>query len=296
MVVARKPRLLEGGDTPMSASKRFGKYKEESKGAVRERVVDDDPLKLILGLWREYDSEEKDDAYEMYFPIAKAIGSIEYSTEDIMRFCASLSGFIEEKCFGIKAGVFLSALMNAGSDSEYVLDLSHVEEDIESIGLFNEKRITLIGDFGNYVGDCMRSGSLRIKGNVEDSAGFKMEGGEIIIEGCAEEKLGNIMRGGSIHVMGCCGNQAGNEMKGGEIIVEEDVYGTVGNEMKGGTITINGDMIKQTYRSDGTTVHAGTAGMDMEGGEIHLNGRYYATEANVRKGRIYHKGKLIVDK
>jgi formylmethanofuran dehydrogenase subunit C len=38
-------------------------------------------------------------------------------------------------------------------------------------------------------------------------------------------------------------------------------------------------------------------GYGMSGGEIHLNGDYdYIPQKEIIKGRIFHKGRLIVDK
>jgi hypothetical protein len=37
-------------------------------------------------------------------------------------------------------------------------------------------------------------------------------------------------------------------------------------------------------------------GHDMKGGEVHFNGDYEGISDEIKGGKIYHKGKLIVDK
>jgi formylmethanofuran dehydrogenase subunit C len=72
-------------------------------------------------------------------------------------------------------------------------------------------------------------------------------------------------------------------MKGGELEIEGSVfYRFLGKNMQGGKITISG--------------FAGyEVGHYMKGGEIHIQGDY-GSLGYIEKGRIYHRGKLIVDK
>jgi hypothetical protein len=100
-------------------------------------------------------------------------------------------------------------------------------------------------------------------------------------------------------IHGDAGERFGNEMSEGIIIVNGDASLDLGEEMGGGTIIINGNVM---LRLECET----TIGRQMTGGEIHINGNVYqdaelirSIEENVgevKGGRIYHKGKLIVDK
>jgi formylmethanofuran dehydrogenase subunit C len=71
-------------------------------------------------------------------------------------------------------------------------------------------------------------------------------------------------------------------MKGGCVTVQGDAGNEVGEFMHGGIIIVKGN--------------AGShVGLMMRGGEIHLEGDYGGI-GYVEHGKIYHKGKLIVDK
>ena len=72
-------------------------------------------------------------------------------------------------------------------------------------------------------------------------------------------------------------------MKGGELIINGDCVDEVGYVMEGGKITVNGDAGQEV-------------GQHMRGGEIHLNGTYKWISRLVDGGKIFHKGKLIVDR
>ena len=73
-------------------------------------------------------------------------------------------------------------------------------------------------------------------------------------------------------------------MKGGSITVNGNAKMQCGNFMKGGTIFLNGDARDIMI------------GNFMEGGEIHINGDYESISDEFEHGKIFHKGKLIVDK
>ncbi|NYZ74442.1 hypothetical protein H0O00_04835 [Candidatus Micrarchaeota archaeon] len=106
----------------------------------------------------------------------------------------------------------------------------------------------------------------------------------------------------NIAVKGDIGRWAGNTMDGGALIVEGDAGSFVGQMMKGGTITVGGDVGSQL----GNGMHGGSitvrgnsgelVGFLMRGGEIHIEGDYVSIADNIIHGKIFHKGKLIVDK
>jgi formylmethanofuran dehydrogenase subunit C len=105
----------------------------------------------------------------------------------------------------------------------------------------------------------------------------------------------------NITVMGNVGSDLGYKMIGGSILVEGNATGIVGCQMKNGIITIKrnaGDSVGP-YMEGGTIIIEGDArnevGYGMEGGEIHVLGKI-GYIGRLKHGKIYHKGKLIVNK
>jgi hypothetical protein len=86
-----------------------------------------------------------------------------------------------------------------------------------------------------------------------------------------------------ITVKGNAGADVGHNMQGGTITVEGNAGSHVGYDMEGGTITVNEDA-------------GGWVGHWMNGGEIRIEGKIESISNSVEHGKIYHKGKLIVDK
>jgi len=87
-----------------------------------------------------------------------------------------------------------------------------------------------------------------------------------------------------IMVNGDVGDFVGNYMEGGMIVVEGNADKWAGSDMKDGIIKIKGRARE-------------CVGRLMQGGEIRVDGgEYVSPDEDIFKGRIYHKGKLIVDK
>ena len=104
----------------------------------------------------------------------------------------------------------------------------------------------------------------------------------IVVMGLAGEYLCCDMKNGTVVVNGDA-LEIGMQMKGGKIVIKGNAS-SVGEEMNGGVVVIEGDvdMIWHT----------------LKGGEIHVNGEiaYNCDESFYSEGKIFHKGKLIVDK
>ena len=111
-------------------------------------------------------------------------------------------------------------------------------------------------DCGVFTGLNMESGKLVINGNVNNDLGIDLKGGTIIVNG-------------NVHV-----------------VYDEP---NIGAGMEGGTIIINGDV--SAY--DKLTIGGG-----MTGGTIIFNGEIPddVDFSQIKHGKIYHKGELIVDK
>jgi hypothetical protein len=127
-------------------------------------------------------------------------------------------------------------------------------------------------EFNNRVGYALELMILFGKDERYELSFEHMEG-DIMELGTANDK--EVIINGSV-------SSVGFSMRGGRIIVKGDTFYDVGQSMKGGTIIVEGDS-------------QGTIGESMKGGEIHVYGEIGDIE-DIEGGRIYHKGKLIVDK
>jgi hypothetical protein len=103
---------------------------------------------------------------------------------------------------------------------------------------------------------------IEVLGDVGDYAGSSMQGGSLSVTGSAGNCLGVGMDAGTIEV-GNAGKEAGCGMKGGRIVITHDAGESLGE--------------------------------DMRGGEIHVHGKI-ASLGDVKNGKIFHEGKLVVDR
>jgi len=250
--------------TRMAVSKRFGMYKKEEKVGVRKaEIKEDQTLGKFSKIWRKVfklgKGMDQEDIGKLHTALSKLLKRMEYSHKDVEKFSLVLADLPHEEDMPGKAGLFLSALINNGKDSDYVV---HAEPfgQIDILGFRNRKGITLKGNGGVWIGTEMKGGELIVEGDVDDEIGGEMTGGKILVKG----------NSGSV----------GNHMKGGEIMIEGDA-GAVGNFMEGGRIIVKGN--------------ATLIGDFIEGGEIRIEGEIGSIE-DVKHGKIFHKGKLIEDK
>ncbi|MDD5171998.1 MAG: hypothetical protein PHF60_03090 [Candidatus ainarchaeum sp.] len=254
----------------LAMAKGFTKYKPEEEKAVRKAEVEEnETLRQLKAAWKavEYARNQRrripdyswQHCYEKASELAK---QVDYSAEDVERFSIALAEFQGEEEFSEKAGLFLSALINNGKDSDYVIHTEHLGEGIHRIGWMNTKNIIVKGDVSESGRD-MADGELIVRGNARNGLGVRMEGGRITVKGDS------------------CG-LAGYGMQGGAIIVEGNAADSVGLRMEGGTITVKGNAGKEI-------------GQLMNGGEIHIEGKFKDV-GNVIHGKIFHKGVKIIDR
>jgi hypothetical protein len=252
----------------VQANRRFGRYKKGQHKMVRGiGMADDDDLRRAIRAWNSSE-------FGHFENVRKLILDADFSPEDIQRFCVSVMDFKgeDELDFSIKLGFQVSAMIDSSSHGRFVLSLEHLETLTSSLCENNRKHVTIRGDVGHYLGCRMRSGTIHLEGRANQCLGLDMEGGRIIVSGDAGVDLGRGMSGGLIVIKGDVGGENPWENRG------------TGQWMSGGTIIIDGDA-------------KGSIGEEMRGGEIHLNGKcYHIRQEKIIKGRIYHKGKLIVDK
>ncbi len=292
-------RHLSNSET-VSAARRFHGYKPEEERPCRDATLQTGVTAKLLGVWSQLDANVDENNYtpDLLYPDAlKKLKGLRWTAKDIeyMLITFDLIGETSKSgWFYETIGTFFSALINKAKEREFTLDARLIHgEDIDELGYRNMKTLTILGNAGMSTGGCMRKGILRVSGNSGYMTGYRMMGGLLIVEGNADEETGYEMSGGKIIVKGNAGDSVGGQMRGGEIIVEGNAGSWIGcsemgpdsdrlYSMTGGKVTINGKA-------------GADVGEDMQGGEIHLNGEFESI-GNVISGKIFHKGKLIVDK
>lgn len=201
LVSAQHPIRREIARTAM-ARNIFGRYSTEERQSLRTvEFRKDEVLAQLKEAW------EKVTIDKGYYadPYSKALGfirGINYSAKDVENFSIALAEFQGPDYFGAKAGYFLSALINNGTENEYVIHTNHLAEKIHLLGFENTKNIVVEGDLGEKTGVRMKGGNILVKGNVEKSLGQWMTGGKIVIDGDATRFIGDEMTGGEIHLNG----------------------------------------------------------------------------------------------
>ena len=244
------------------AARNFGRYKSEVPQAVRKpELKENETLAQLKQAWAKFELTSRGTDDDVHESVCDVIRNLKYSAKDVEKFSLALANFEQEPDFETKAGYFLSALINNGLDSDYVVHTDHLSLKINYLGFKNQKNII-------------------VKGNVRDNLGRQMTKGSIIINGDAENDVGHRMTGGVIIIKGNTGNWTGIYMVGGEITLNGNASAFVGDSMRNGVIYVLGNV--------GCAV-----GNKMMGGEIHLDGTYDSIYRNPYEGKIFHKGKLI---
>jgi len=247
----------------LAARKRFGQYKKEEKKEIRKaEVKKDEKLEPILDRFRRVlDTPTHGFVPGQYKLCLSMLEGLQCTPGDVAKFSRMVVVFKNEENFDYKAGLFLSALVNHGRHRSYTLVTKDLGREVYRLGYWNTKNLIIDGDGGFCLGQEMIAGTVLVRGTAW--------------------RVGSGLRGGRITVE--AGWDVGSEMEAGEIIVKEIAIMTIGKSMRGGRIIIEGDVRAE-------------AGEGMKGGEIHLNGDCGKIATDIQGGKIYHKGKLIVDK
>ncbi|MBS3068472.1 hypothetical protein J4450_07225 [Candidatus Micrarchaeota archaeon] len=199
------------------ASDPFRRYKKERKQPVRKLEVEENKtVQQLKDLFRNYKWSGAVIDDSNYPEILGLVRQIAYSAKDVELFSIAIAEFQSDPLFSGKAGFFLSALINAGNETDYIIHTEHLEEDICFLGYQNTKNIRITGDAGMWVGMQMVSGTIAIEGNAGFQLGMAMQGGTIIIRGNAGMEVGAFMRDGEIHLNGSYRSLCG-DIRGGRI-------------------------------------------------------------------------------
>jgi formylmethanofuran dehydrogenase subunit C len=311
---ARRPTHAVAHRTPASA--RFRGYKDERQRSLREKDVEGcEVLSRINEAYKR--SFEIVESFNLWFldgishPMERfmpvfypALYEIGISSDDIYRFSLSLdetwigkNDDFDSRCL---KGLFLSAMVKLNNLSITRLHMKAIGGRLNLLGCGNSGILTIDGDVGIDTGHGMSEGLIVIKGNTGEATGSRMSGGAVWVDGCVKDYAGHKMRGGFLLIEKDAGNNLGHEMEDGWIYTKGDCGNSVGARMGFGNIVVKGnvrDHLGEYNEGGEITVH-GNAGVNvgelMTGGDIHINGEI-GSIGNVKGGRIYHKGKLIVD-
>ena len=170
----------------VAAGSRFGRYEPEEERHVKSAdIKEDEVLRQLRAAWAKCSPRLYNADHYSYEDTFVKLSHISCSAADVERFSLVLAEFQDEKWFSYKAGIFLSAIVNNGRDSDYVVRTGHLKSPPDSLGCKNRKNLTIIGDVGDWLGSYMAGGRITLKGNAGIQVGYGMEGGEIFIHGIA---------------------------------------------------------------------------------------------------------------
>lgn len=256
---------------PLSARKRFGKYKEETGRATRNvRVQRSESLGRLMAAWEKYDFSPIDYTENLYekrnFRRAwQVLHGMEISSRDVAEFCVAVAEFQDMAEFSDRAGHLISAMIRKSPDQDFALHTGHFERPLRFLGFCNSKNVVIEGSVGAMLGTEMSGGMIEVKGD----AGYN---------------VGTCMSGGIIEISGDAGRYLGDRLKAGKIIVDGSALGDVGGMgwatgfAQGGEIHVNGDRCDVRPIID----------------EYRSKKDFYRENPELRTTvRIFHKGKLV---
>lgn len=147
-------------------------------------------LETLKALWKAYKILEETliskrmPEIEYYRALCKHIksGKISYTAKDVESFSLLLEEFEHEENFYVKAGMFLSAIINSGKEKSYIIHVENLGFPIDFLGYKNKKEIIVFGDLGNYVAWCVKKGKVIVNGSVGSNLADGGEKGEICVE------------------------------------------------------------------------------------------------------------------
>ena len=163
-----------------------------------EKLLEEEAKELVWMV--QYNTIIK--AYEV---AEKHVREIQYSAEDIEDFCFALEN-TQKIPYLIPgpAGLYISALCNDAPEDEITLKLSELKTEINLLGfrLPKGRRLTIVGDAGDFTGIGLEGGELAVEGNSKNWTGAGMRSGKILVSKNIGLHTGEWMMGGEIYVGG----------------------------------------------------------------------------------------------
>ncbi len=268
----------------------------------KENAVKDERMERLLDAWNavKYQSAYVYPEYN-YSNMLKALGDFHCTQAELDAFYVILKSAENERDFSPKAGMFISALVNTGSEENYHVSTRGFQKKLEYLGSWNEKDLTIDGDAGFALAYRCRRGTIVLNGNTGDEAGKEMSDSILTIKGNVGTHVGSESTGGTIVVEGSAGFSAGYYMQGGNLTIRGNCGDCVAWNCVGATITVEGNVGRSAgfEMRRGILRIKGNAGEEFchgcRGGSIHLDGEYESLSSAIQghTGQIFHKGVQI---
>ncbi len=194
--------------------------------------------------------------------------SLRYTTDDLEQFCIAITDLQHDMDFSARAGFFLSALVNFGSEQDYTLDISHLIVKLDFMAARCSKSLTIHGDVGDYFAANSVGAELALYGSAKDFIAYNARADLFVSESVGDHAAQHFLSG-DIRIKKNAGFGLGGWM--GEpskfddshraiIVVDGNASDNVGQYMKSGYIVVRGD--------------AGyLVGYRKTGGEINVDGK-----------------------
>jgi hypothetical protein len=265
MVIKRRSQRKPIGPEPSAAFRRFSRYKEEGPSAQRSISIRQEKVlgKLMRAYHRYLPLSGVDLDFEQWTnAVLGIVENIKYSARDVERFSMLVSSSGDSDT-SRPLGWFLSGLINACSSRSLRLRNGADLMAFFELTLWSPKTVAIQGD-AIHLGTCMSDGCFIVHGDVF-SVGERMSGGTITVNGNLPMPL--------------------------------DKYdsNSVGNRMSGGRIHVKGNLLDDDPSAIGENMCGGR--IDLEGEVNGASEEFFRKVAeHVKHGRIFHKGRLIVDK
>jgi|GEM_PF-4484453 hypothetical protein len=168
-------------------------------------------LTQIMNIWNRHHLKNDEDSWDIrgfYEDVSKDLAGLDYGADHVELFQAtrlwlldpSLEGIISSSSFEVKAGLFLSALINNGKDEDYQLKL-HGLTQLWYVGFRNRKNIKAYGTLGHGCAEEMECGRIEVFGDVLSQSCYLMKNGSVIIHGSAGH-VGGLIEAGEIRITG----------------------------------------------------------------------------------------------
>jgi hypothetical protein len=192
---------MKDAPASLAASGRFRNFRPENEQNTRASKVESDPVleemtrlfKMVYA-WGSVDLN--------YCETAVRIRGLEYGSKDVENLSLALAELPYEESFSIRAGLFLSVLMNDSKEDDFVIHTAHMHLPPNFLGIFNTKVVSVDGPVGNGLGYKMRGGSITVRGDAMGEICELMSGGEVRIDGGYGGIDTRFIRSGTIYSKG----------------------------------------------------------------------------------------------
>ena len=132
----------------------------------RAEVRKDPRLDRICGEYQDFLVSEED-TFESYPRLNRFFKQNPVSSKEIENFSKLLPGYeFQEDTYFWDTGVFISAMINSSPDLVFKIYTNKLSTEIQNIGIYNKKDLTIIGYGGRDLGQEMRTGRITVYGDA----------------------------------------------------------------------------------------------------------------------------------